>query len=398
MQYRILGRTGLKVSVIGLGGIPITVIPKGEAVKTIRAAIDLGINIIHTASTYGESEERIGEAIRARRDRVFLVVHSPPFHSLVRTLEEFKTHVDRSFEKLGVDKIDIYQLGTINTREEFQRAKTPGGPLDVLKELKRKGKIHSIGVTSHGAPEVSRVLIQSGEFESIMLAYNVVGYHLESSVRSHEDMERVETEIFPLAEEHEVGVMVMKPLAGGVLLDDYVRWRDEDVTMTVAIRPEDALRFVLSRPTVTTAVIGMSSVREVQENVSTGNTFTPLSKKEEETVRREAAKLGSIFCRRCGHCLERPCPVGINIPVLFKLQYGLRVKLRRIQEDAVQQYRALPVKADECTECGSCEELCPYDIPIIDGLKDVTRDFDEMEKLGRLQQISFLRRPYQESV
>lgn len=331
MEKRILGRTGLQVSAIGFGGIPIQKLDKDLAVELIRKAHDLGINFIDTARGYGKSEELIGFGLEACGRENWIVATKSP----VRDYEGMKREIQTSLKNLRTDTIDLYQLHNVRDNQQYDKVMSTDGALMALKEAKEKGKIREIGITSHSL-DVLEKAVETEEFSTIQFPYNPV--------------ERQAENLFKRAKELNIGVIVMKPIAGGAITNAQL-----------------SLRFILGNPNVTVAIPGMRKLEEVIENSSIGNEFIPLSEKEREIILNEARELGNEFCRRCGYCA--PCPQGIDIPTQFVLEgYYLRYNL---PEWAKERYSSLQHKADECVECGQCETKCPYNLPIRQMLKRV---------------------------
>ncbi|MGB9791446.1 MAG: aldo/keto reductase [Thermacetogeniaceae bacterium] len=329
MRYRKLGRTGLQVSEIGFGGIPIQRISRQEAAAVINRAIDLGINFFDTARNYTDSEEKLGAVLRERRDEVIIATKS-----MARTKDEMAADIRKSIETMRVDYIDIYQMHNVKDRESLEKVLSEDGALAALKEAKEKGLIRHIGVTGHVKSFLIDV-IKTGEVETVQFPFNPI------------ETDGAE-ELLRLAQETNTGVIVMKPLAGGAFKN-----------------PTLSLRYILTHP-VSVVIPGMDSVKQVEENAAVGNAPLELSPEERKTLEEEVARLGKTFCRRCEYC--QPCPQGIDIPMVFLLDgYYQRYDLK---EWARQRYEGLKVKADACQECGECEEKCPYSLPIRRMLKE----------------------------
>lgn len=329
MRYRTLGRTGLKVSEIGFGGIPIQRVSHQEAAVVINRAIDLGINFFDTARGYTDSEEKLGAVLRERRDEVIIATKS-----MARTKEEMAADIQKSLETMGVDHIDLYQLHNVKDRESLEKVLGENGALAALKEAKEKGLIRHIGVTGHLKSYLIEMM-KTCEVETVQFPFNPV---------EGDDVQ----ELLETAKKTDIGVIVMKPLAGGAFKN-----------------PNLSLRYILQHP-VSVVIPGMDSVEQVEENAAVGNNPLQLSPEERETLEEEVARLGSTFCRRCEYC--QPCPQGIDIPMVFLLDgYHQRYDLK---EWARQRYEGLKVKADVCQECGECEEKCPYNLPIRRMLKE----------------------------
>lgn len=323
MEYRILGNTGLKVSVIGFGGIPIQRVSVDEARVIVNRALELGVNFFDTARGYTDSEAKLGEVLSRRRNEAVIASKS-----MARTREGMAADIKKSLETLGVDFIDLYQLHNVKDEKALEQVLSPGGALAALKEAKKDGVIRHIGITGHIKSFLMEAL-KTGELETVQFPFNTV--ELAGAL-----------ELMELAEKAGSGVIVMKPLAGGALGNAGA-----------------ALRFILGHP-VTTVIPGMDSVEQVEENARVGYNPAPLSGDEKKLLEEEAAKLGAEFCRRCEYC--KPCPQGIDIPVVFLLDgYYTRYDLKGW---ARERYRAMPAGADACAECGECEQRCPYKLPI----------------------------------
>lgn len=328
LPRRRLGRTELKVSALGLGGIPVRDREWEDAVRVIWAALEHGLDFIDTARAYGDSEGKIGTALAeaGKRRQVYLATKTPE-----RQAAGARADVDRSLKELQTDCIDIYQLHGVDEQKDLKQVLAPGGALAALKKAQREGKVRFIGITGHD-PKLLQEAIRTGEFDTVMVPVNILDRFIFAA----------EETLLPVARELDVGIIAMKPLAGGVIKE-----------------PAQALRYTLSQ-TVDVAIPGMGSVRELEENVGVATEFTPLTEAELSALVGEAQALGTKVCRQCGYCL--PCPEGIDIRQVFRLE-GMYERYERGQE-ARGLYRELAVKADACKRCGVCEGRCPYRLPI----------------------------------
>jgi predicted aldo/keto reductase-like oxidoreductase len=335
MEYIELGQTGLRVSRMGFGGIPIQRTDAEAVCRVFDELIKHGINYVDTARGYTVSEEYIGQAIAGRRDKFILATKS-----MAVTREAMAADIDRSLKNLGTDYIDLYQIHNPSLAN-FKKIISEGGALEALLEAKKQGKIGHIGVTAHPTKVFEEALKQPW-VETIMFPYNMVESQGEELIRQ--------------CREKGIGFIAMKPLAGGAI--------DE---------PELALRFIVKNEAVSVVIPGMYTVDEVEGNVNAVENKKPFTEEELARIDKVKKVLGGSFCRRCNYCA--PCTVGINIPFMFLLQgYYERYNLK---EWAKERYIGSAVRASECIECGKCETRCPYDLPIRSMLKRVTDIFDK---------------------
>jgi len=223
-----LGRTEMMVSKLGFGGIPIQRVSEDEAVAVVRRCLELGITFLDTANDYGTSEERIGKAISGQREEVILATKSWD-----RTGEGVERHLKLSLEHLGVEYIDLYQFHSVNDSKNLDMVLAPNGPMAVVEEAKRAGLVKHIGISSHSM-DLAKEAVKSDRFETIMFPFNVVAYQAAD-------------ELLPLAREHDVGFIAMKPLAGGKI---------DNITI--------AFKYLFQFPDVV-PIPGIGKIREIEE-------------------------------------------------------------------------------------------------------------------------------------
>ena len=333
MEYRILGKTGLKVSAMGFGGIPIQRIDAAGTRVLMEKLVEAGVNYIDTARGYTVSEQYLGEALEGLRDKFVLATKS-----MARTKEAMAADIDISLHNLRTGYIDLYQVHN-PTVDQFRQVCAGGGALEALMDAKAAGKIGHIGVTAHSI-EVFGMALECDWVETIMFPYNIVETHGE--------------ELIAKCAEKNIGFIDMKPLAGGAL---------EDATL--------ALRFVCANPNVSVTIPGMAEPRELEQNLAAVADAAPLSADELAKIDAIRKELGTQFCRRCNYCA--PCTVGIAIPNVFLFEgylsrYGL-------EDWARGRYDSMAKTASDCIECGACEPRCPYGLPIRQMLKAAAGKF-----------------------
>ena len=335
MEYRVLGKTGLKISRVGLGGIPIQRIDAEGTKQLVYQLMEAGVNYIDTARGYTVSEQYLGYALEGIRDKFVLATKS-----MSRTYDAMAKDIDISLGNLKTDYIDLYQVHNPNMAQ-LEQVTGEGGALEALLEAKEQGKIGHIGLTAHSL-EVFEKALELPWVETIMFPYNIVESQGEELIRA--------------CAEKNIGFIVMKPLAGGAI---------EDAAL--------AVRFLVSNPDVTVVIPGMADPKEVEVNLAAAESTAPLSAEEQEKVKQVREVLGTQFCRRCNYCA--PCAVGIQIPSVFLFQgyldrYGLA-------DWAKDRYGAMAVKASACIQCGACEPRCPYGLPIRQMMKEAAVKFGE---------------------
>lgn len=335
MQYRMLGKTGLSVSRIGFGGIPIQKTGAEETKTLIRYLMAQGVNYIDTARGYTVSEEYLGYALEGIRDRFVVATKS-----MARTQQAMEEDIRISLNHLKTDYIDLYQIHN-PTAKDLEQVIAPGGALEALQAAKSEGRIRHIGITLHAA-ELFEKALELPWVETIMFPYNIVETQAQDLIRR--------------CAEKNIGFIDMKPLAGGAI---------EDATT--------ALRFISANPDVSVVIPGMATVDEAQQNIAAVLDTTALNAEEQQKIASIRKQLSGNFCRRCNYCA--PCTAGISIPAVLLMEgYYSRYDLK---EWATIRYQAMQKKASDCVGCGICETRCPYNLPIRQMLKHTKEVFGE---------------------
>ena len=338
MMYRKLGKTGMMVSRIGFGGIPILRVQEKQAVKVLRRSFEKGMNFVDTHRGYGDSEIKIGKALADVREQYYLAtkIADHARKGAERSLKE-------SLRRLRTDYIDLLLIKNLDSEDVLSRAMGRNGSLPVARRAQKAGIIRHIGFTSHTEKTAYKAL-RTGEYEAVMFPYNIVNTIAEKR-------------ILGFCSRHNVGFVCMKPVAGGLLTVPskvFARLTKGKANTTASA----AMRFCLSHPAVTTTIVGLAHIRHIGEALRALD--VPMSEKERERAIQNVAKLGEGFCRNCGYC--KPCPQGIDINNIFRFyHYYESYDLKAYAE---QRYRRLKIKADLCTKCQSCVPRCPYHINI----------------------------------
>jgi aryl-alcohol dehydrogenase-like predicted oxidoreductase len=254
---RPLGKTGVEVTMIGLGGSHAgALVPRAaDAVALIQRAIDEGITFLDNAADYGNgvAEERMGMAISRwwRRDKVFLMTKCCD-HG--RTREGSLAGLERSLKRLRTDHLDLYQLHDITRPDDPARCFAKGGAIEALDEAKRRGLVRFVGFTGHRDPKLHLEMLSYGyPFDTVQMPLNPVDPHYRS----------FEREVLPVLVERGIGVIGMKSLADGRL------------PSTGLLTAEECIRYALSLP-VSTVVCGMKSMADLAQDLAVARAFAPL--------------------------------------------------------------------------------------------------------------------------
>lgn len=333
MKYKMLGKSGLMVSVVGLGGIPVQRITQAETRQLVDALISKGINFIDSARGYTVSEEYLGNALLGRRDKFILASKS-----MSRTAEAMAKDIDLSLKNFHTDHIELYQLHNLGVNE-IDQAFSDDGAVAAIQQAIREGKVGHMGITAH-SPEALRKLLDYPQVETVMFPFNIV--------------ENQAAEAMQIARERNIGFIAMKPLAGGNISNGRL-----------------ALHYILNDENCTVAIPGMYSAAEVEENTSMVDDPSPLSSEELAEIEAIRARLSGNFCHRCGYCL--PCTAGIDIPACFTMANYL--ENYELADWARSRYAAYQAHAEDCIGCGKCEQRCPYQLPIREKLQEIKAIF-----------------------
>ena len=332
-----LGKSGLDVSAVGFGGIPIQRLSDEDAVAVIRRAIDLGVTFIDTASSYGDSQRKIGAAIQGRREGLVLTSKSTEAGR-----DGVLRDVERSRREMGVDVIDIYQLHGVPDRGKWEKIAGPGGALEGLQEARDAGHVGHIGVTSH-ILDLTLEMIEHPAFETVQFPFNLV-------------TPEPAAQLIPKVRELGLGFIVMKPLCGGQYHNARL-----------------AFKFLNAYPDLV-PIPGIERIEEIEEIVSIVESGQTLQGEEKAEADAIVAELGKLFCRRCGYC--QPCPEGVAVTMAMTFEGAVR---RMPPERLTDGWAPRVAEAPElCTECGECENKCPYDLPIIDTIKQAAEQARSM--------------------
>jgi predicted aldo/keto reductase-like oxidoreductase len=258
IPYRTLGKTGERVSLVGVGGSHIGMQKdEQESLRIIRAALDRGINFLDNSWDYndGKSEERMGKALRdGYRQKAFLMTKIDG-----RTQGSATKQLDESLKRLQTDHVDLLQFHEIIRMEDPDRIFAPGGALEAVLAAKKAGKVRYIGFTGHKDPKIHLHMIQTADahsfhFDTVQMPLNVMDAHFKS----------FEAEVLPVALKHQIAVLGMKPMGDHFILD------------SKAVTPVECLHYAMNLP-VSVVITGIDSLPILDQAVNAAKSFQPMS-------------------------------------------------------------------------------------------------------------------------
>ena len=382
MIFRELGKTGVKISQLGFGAMrfPLTerydptTIDERAASRMLHYAIDNGVNIVDTAYPYHRqtSEIFVGKALKGGyRHKVLLSTKMPVW--LVQSKDDPQKYFDEQLKRLQTDCIDMYLLHSLG--------KNPWKTVnehDVLRFLDRtleSGKIRFAGFSYHDQLPLFQKIVDAYPWSFCLIQLNYVDEHYQAGLEGLE-----------YAHRKGLGVLIMEPLRGGKLANKIPVEVSEIIgrSQWKQTPAQFALRWVLNRPEVSCVLSGMSTVQQVKENIAFAsldhlNSIDAAEMKLYAEARQFYRQRTRVDCTQCGYCM----PCSQKIPISFILELYNDACVYNSTEDSQWMYRVFVKpenQADQCTECGECEDKCPQNVPIMDSLKNAHRQLKEETK------------------
>jgi predicted aldo/keto reductase-like oxidoreductase len=370
MEYRRLGRTGAQVGAVGLGTEYLQGLSRDAVARIVHEALDQGINYADLFFGHAAIRDNIGAALRGRRDKVMVAGH---LGSALRGEQYQKTRdagLSESFfhdllARLQTDFIDVLMLHFVDLPEEYDRV-FHRGPLDMAKRFQREGKARYIGMSGHDLSTALRA-VESGEIDVLMFPLNAANHAMPDRRR-----------LLEACLERDVGLVAMKPYAGGKLLQKegtvsmanvHSGWGGTKSHAAYGLSPVQCLGYVLAQRGVSTVVPGVKSLQELADALR----VLEASPREIDLshIPLGSEELRQVGCVYCNHCL--PCPVEIDIGQVLRLADTGQWS---VSEDLRDGYEALSAKASACTECGACTGRCPYGVDVIPAMKRAAELFE----------------------
>ncbi len=380
MKYRELGNTGLKVSEIGLGCEGFSEDEYRNTKRLFDEAERQGINYFDLYASDPKVRASVGDALEGRREKFIIQSHLCSIwkngqYKRSRNIDEVRAGMKEMLALLKTDYIDVGMIHYVDSLADWKEI-VDGPVLAYAKELKEKGVIRHIGLSSHN-PQVALEAVKSGNIEVLMFSVNPC-YDLQPASEDVEElwaeknyeehlvnMDPERQELYEVCQSLGVGITVMKAFGGGDLLDEKLSPAGKALTVN------QCLHYALTRPAVATVLAGAHSVEQLRTSLAYED-----ASDEEKDYAPAFATFPNIswegHCMYCSHCA--PCPKKIDVASVTKF-LNLAKAQGSVPETVREHYEVLPHHAGECIRCGACETRCPFKVEIMENMRRAAEIF-----------------------
>lgn len=364
MEYRVNSRTGDKISIIGLGASSISQSDEAEAIETLKMAYRNGINYYDLAAGESISFKYYGKAFENVRENVIYQIHFGAnyvsgTYGWTTNLETIKESVKWQLNQLKTDYIDYGFIHCIDEETDWDKY-LKNGVLDYIKELKEKGIVKHIGISSH-TPKIVQKAIDTGLIDMVMFSINPGYDYKQGDYAIGSNEERMD--LYRRCEKEEIGISVMKAFSGGQLLDERTSPFGKRLTKYQCIQ------YALDKPGVLTVLPGIRGKKDLEEILGFFNATD--EEKDYSIIGEFTPKDVTGNCVYCNHC--KPCPKGLDIGLINKY-YDLALAGDTLAKD---HYKNLEKKAKDCISCGHCNQRCPFKVDQVKRMQDIKNYFGE---------------------
>jgi uncharacterized protein len=359
MIYKEYGKTGKKVSSIGFGGMRFRKEDYSksleESAKVAVKANELGVNYFDTAPFYcdDKSEEIMGTAFKLMKNPFFVSTKSSI--SSEKTADDVRRRIELSLKRLGVEKINFYNMWCILNLEQYRKIIAPGGPYEGVLKAKNEGLVEHIVFSTHCSGEEIETIVNEGLFEGVTLGYNATNFAFrQKGIKA--------------AHAKGLGVVTMNPLGGGIIPQNpefysFLKQNSEDSLV------QAALKFNASHKEITVTLPGMGTIEEVEENIKAGDNFGEMTDVKIAAMAEVLNSSLDKLCTGCSYC--KGCPKDIQIPKFMDAynMYILKNEDKAIKGRLKGHWSLDHKVAADCIACGLCEKQCTQHLLIIERLK-----------------------------
>lgn len=354
-------RSGLTVPQTSIGGMRLPA-DSDEAVALVRQAIDSGMRYIDTSRGYGDSEIKIGRALKGGyREKVILSTKWAPWIMKIEPTDDASAacvlrRIEEQMKRLDVDYLDFYQVWNILSPDCFEQAVRPGGFVDGIRQAKDRGLVRHIGFTTHDTPANVLTHLERADWcEILLVTYNLFN--------------RTYAPVLARAHDLGIGTIVMNPVAGGKLAEESPVFQEIKARAGAPSLADLAVRYVLSNSAVDTIISGISKPSDV-EAVAASAARPKFDRATCAAIEAFVDRLASKqvrFCTACGYCM--PCPQEVNIPQVMEAIYnhrylGFTQSARQHHAQIKSSKWIAGTNASACTACGACVPKCTQQLDI----------------------------------
>ena len=363
MEYRKLPHGGESVSVIGMGSSVVGEQKEKQIIETVQYAVEKGINYFDLAAGHATCFPAYGKALAGIRSNVYLQIHfgadyTTGEYGWTTDLDQIRHAVDWQLTQLQTDYIDIgfiHCLDEMGDLEDYEA----NGVLEHVLRLKKEGMIRHIGMSTH-TPELAHAMLDRGILDVLMFSINPMYDYGQGDYANGSSQERYA--LYRRCEKEGVGISVMKPFNGGLLLDA------RQSPFRTAMTPAQCIQYALDRPGVMTVLAGAGSIAQLNQSLA----WLDASPEERDysmihTIVPEASAGTCVYCRHC-----HPCPAGLDIGLINKY-YDLALLGDGM---AAEHYRTLERTAKDCLQCGHCNRRCPFGVDQMARMKKIAAYFE----------------------